>query len=167
MMAFDSEGNLKWSLGTLSGPTGHSPVVAMDGTTSVLQSIGGVGQVSAYTEEGSLLWSFVLPNQEIPRSSHVLDSAGRLYLVGDHRNLFALDGTSGRLLWTTPLAPGLTIQQGVLGLTPAGSLIVSAVEQLTGVYAGAPMAASPWPRFRGDNRNRSCPTPKDTPGLPQ
>jgi outer membrane protein assembly factor BamB len=166
LMAFDSSGKLLWSHGVMSDPSGHSPTVDVDGTTSVLQSIGGSSELAAFGEDGTPRWTFDLPNGERPRSSHVLDSASRIYFVGDQGTLFAVDGHTGQRVWSVSLDPGLTIQQGVLGLTPAGSLIASAVEQLTGVYAGAPMAASPWPRFRGDNRNRSCPTPADTPGLP-
>jgi outer membrane protein assembly factor BamB len=182
LMAFDSRGTLVWSQGFSPFGTNaaHSPVVATDGTTSVFEGTGGgTSSLIAFKgDDGTSRWSFDIPNAGQPATSHVLDAAGRVYFLGgDAANdgienytinsiLYGLDDTDGRLLLNVPLDPQLKISVGVLGLTPAGSLIVSARQQLTGIFTGAPMAASPWPRFRGDNRNRSCPQPANTPILP-
>jgi outer membrane protein assembly factor BamB len=181
LMAFDSSGNLVWSHGVVdpNDDAAHSPVVASDGTTSVLQEVAGVGSLVAFKgSDGTPLWNFPLPNNEAVGTSHVLDSAGRLYFLGGdmvmigydrytiNSVLYVMNDADGQVLLSSPLDPALKISVGVLGLTPAGSLIASARQQLTGIFAGAPMAASPWPRFRGDNRNRSCPTPANTPILP-
>ena len=101
---------------------------------------------------------------EFPESSHLLDAQGLVYLVTSAFRLVALDAASGAVAWQIRLPTEGPIYNGVLALTPAGSLVASARRELFGVYAGSPLASSPWPRFRGGNDNRSCPSP--TPGPP-
>ncbi|MHB1846917.1 MAG: outer membrane protein assembly factor BamB family protein, partial [Deltaproteobacteria bacterium] len=126
----------------------------------------GHGVVEAYSAGGSQLWSYPFAPQEWPESSHVHDAQGLVYVVTSALRLVALDGTSGALAWQKPLPTLGPIYNGVLALTPAGSLVASARRELFGIYAGAGLAQSPWPRFRGENDNRSCPGPQPAPAAP-
>ncbi len=169
LTAFDAQGRTIWSHvepASAVQPTGHSPIVAQDGTVSLARirydpSDGGVayhGVIEAYTAGGAPLWTYALPEGEAPQSSHVLDQNGRIYFATTAKRVIALDGRSGTLLWQTPLPTDGDVWNGVLALTPAGSLVVSTRRELFAVYGGAPLASSPWPRFRGGNDNRSSPS---------
>ncbi|MHB8420846.1 MAG: outer membrane protein assembly factor BamB family protein [Myxococcales bacterium] len=169
MTAFDANGHTLWSdtePASVVVPTGHSPVVEVDGTQIVARRRldpdgGGHGTLETYAPDGGAGWSFALPDGEFPVSSHVLDAQGNVYFATTQQRLVALSGQGG-LLWQLALPTEGPIYQGVLALTPAGSLIVPARRELFSVYAGQPMSSSPWPRFRGDNQNRSCPGPQAT-----
>ena len=169
LTAFDSQGRIAWAHtepSTAVLPTGHSPVVTADGAITLMRfrldpngSGAGHGVVEAYGADGSPGWSYALGAGEWPMSSHVLDSQGLLYFVTSERHVAALDAASGGLAWQIALPTAGPIYNGVLALTPAGSLIASARRELFAIYAGAGLAKSPWPRFRGGNDNRSAPPP--------
>ncbi|HUB06523.1 MAG TPA: PQQ-binding-like beta-propeller repeat protein [Myxococcales bacterium] len=166
MTAFDSNGAVQWSdtePATVVVPTGHSPIVEVDGTEVVTRERDGgsswYGTIESYAAGGAPGWTFPLPAGEFPVSSHVLDTQGDIYFATNRERLVALDGTAGKLTWQMDLPTQGPMYMGVMALTPASSLVVSARRELFSVYAGAPMASSPWPRFRGDNQNRSCPLP--------
>ncbi len=172
LTAFDSRGSVVWSHvepASAVQPSGHSPVVAPDGSLTLPRfrmdsQTTGHGVVESYSPTGSELWSWPMASGEFPESSHLLDAQGLVYLVTSAFRLVALDAASGAVAWQIRLPTEGPIYNGVLALTPAGSLVASARRELFGVYAGSPLASSPWPRFRGGNDNRSCPSP--TPGPP-
>jgi outer membrane protein assembly factor BamB len=138
-------------------------VVAPDGTASVERNRDGGGDwhgtIEDYGTDGGLEWSFSMSSGEVAYSSHTLDTNGTIYFATNMQRLFAIDSSTGSLLWQTDLPTLGPMYQGVLALTPAGSLIASASRELFSIYAGAPLATSPWPRFRGTNANASCPSP--------
>ncbi len=174
MTAFDSNGRVVWSdtqSADLVLANGHSPVVEPDGTELVACQRfygdgGGYGSIESYAAGGAAGWKFALGDDEWPQSSEVLDGQGTLYFASTARRLVALNGTTGSQEWQLDLPSEGPMYPGVLALTPASSLIVSARRELFSVYAGAQMSASPWPRFRGDNLNRSCPAPQGPGGSP-
>ena len=168
MTEFNSDGNVLWA-GTESvfevQPEGHSPVVASDGTATVLRYRDGGpgmdwhGSIESYSPIGTLDWSFALAKREHAVTSQVLDANGILYFGTSAMRVFALDARTGTFQWEVTLPSDGPMYPGVLGLTPAGSLIASTTRELFSIYAGSPMASSPWPRFRGENASDSCPSP--------
>jgi outer membrane protein assembly factor BamB len=165
---FNSDGNVLWTNTQppiVEGSTGHSPVVAADGTASVelffANPDGGAGHgvIQNYDGNGNLPWSFTLSENESPVTSAVLDSNDILYFGTSMMRIFAIDAHTGAFLWEITLPSYGPMYPGVLALSPAGSLIASTTRELFSIYTGAPMASSPWPRFRGENANDSCPLP--------
>ncbi len=168
MTEFNSGGSVLWSdsesvFDVL--PEGHSPVVASDGTATVLRYRDGGsstewhGSIENYSPNGDLDWTFALAQGEHAVTSQVLDANGILYFGTSLMRIFAIDAHTGAFLWQTTLPSQGPMYPGVLALTPAGSLIASTTRELFSIYAGAPLASSPWPRFRGENANDSCPLP--------
>ncbi|MHB1845532.1 MAG: hypothetical protein ACYCWW_11945, partial [Deltaproteobacteria bacterium] len=80
LTAFGAQGNVLWSHtepATAVLPSGHSPVVAPNGSLTlprfrVDSQTSGHGVVEAYSAGGSQLWSYPFAPQEWPESSHVL-----------------------------------------------------------------------------------------------
>jgi outer membrane protein assembly factor BamB len=163
LTAFDSQGKQVWSL---NDPTmesnGHSPVVSSDDHLSILRhtlSQNSMSELDNFDPVGNLVWRFpVGPRQGIAESSVVLDTQGILYFL-EGNQLFAVRESDGTQAFSTRLPTSAPAYQGVMSLTPAGSLLAPVSERLIAVFAGNSMSNAPWPRFRGDNGNRSSPPP--------
>jgi hypothetical protein len=173
LTAFDSQGKAVWSLNDPKMESnGHSPVVASDDHLSILRhTVDGssVSELDNFDPVGNLVWSHSAGAYYAPHAEHessvVLDQQGILYFV-ERNQLQAVYEKDGTPAFTTTLPTAAPAYQGVLSLTPAGSLIASVSERLVGVFAGSPMSSAPWPRFRGDNANRSSPPPGSGAVLP-
>jgi hypothetical protein len=167
LTAFDSEGKLVWSLNDPSlMSNGHSPVVSADDHLSILRySVGAEQQFSEldnFDPLGNLVWSHPVGPAAgfdgVGESSVVLDQQGTLYFL-EGNTLYAVRESDGVSAFTATLPTQAIAYQGVLALTPAGSLIGSVAERIIAVFTGSPMSNAAWPRFRGDNANRSSPPP--------
>jgi hypothetical protein len=164
LTAFDSNGRVVWSLDDPNvASNGHSPVVSVDDHLSILRHpvSGGSSELDNFDPLGHLVWSAPagLLRDVRDESSVVLDKQGILYFVTENQ-LYAINEATGSPQWTAVTLPtAAPAYQGVLSLTPVGSLICSVSERLVSVFIGSPMANAPWPRFRGDNANRSSPPP--------
>jgi hypothetical protein len=161
LTAFDSNGKVVWSHddGGLES-NGDSPVISSDAHFSILRHDvdGGASVLHNFDPLGKLSWS--APAGSLPdgkqQSSLVLDQQGILYFVTENQ-VFAVSEATGMPQWSIALPTAAPAYQGVLSLTPVGSLLCSVSERLISIFVGSPMANAPWPRFRGDNANRSSP----------
>jgi outer membrane protein assembly factor BamB len=143
--AISPEGTLKWSYAT-----GHevwaSPVIGADGTVYV----GSLnGNVYAVQSDGALKWSLVGVGSWRP--SPAIGADGTVYIGSDLGAVFAgsVDGVVRGGFWTDGGVPSSP------AMAPSGTIYISSTDST--VYAlrsASPgLAASPWPKFRHDNRN--------------
>ena len=164
LTAFDSQGKQVWSRNDPGlEANGHSPVVSADDHLSILRHTTTndyrVSQLDNFDPLGNLVWSYQAGPTIEPsggESSLVLDQQGILYFV-EGNTIHAVRESDGTRVFTMTLPVPAYAYEGVLALTPAGSLVASVSERIVGVFTGNPMSNAPWPRFRGDNANRSSP----------
>ena len=159
LTAFDSMGNVAWAHTqpeSIVDANGHSPVISFDGHITLLRNRHDLdnGVAESYGPDGTLLWQTQLLPSEVAVSSHVLDSAGLLYFVTDQQRLIALRETDGSQVWAITLPTSAQVYNGVLALTPAGSLVASVTERLFGIFSGADLGPMPsWPLLpRGERK---------------
>lgn len=77
-----------------------------------------------------------------------LAADGTVYVTTDVE-LIALEGESHQLKWRYRL-PFTT---GGVAVTPTGALLLSSGVVVSAIQGTAPLAATPWPKFRADNQN--------------
>ena len=124
---------------TLEAATGRQ-IARADVGAPLAAGVGSDGTVSAVVTQGNevvaveqdrILWRRRLTAQSF---TPPLVAGGRVFVLGTDRSLTALDGRSGRLLWTTPSqADALVLRQDGL-LTAVGNTLVAGLSgRLTGV----------------------------------
>jgi hypothetical protein len=170
LTAFDNQGKEVWSLNDPNMESnGHSPVVASDDHLSILRhstASNGMSELDNFDPLGNLKWSYPVGlYMAFEESSVVLDQQGILYFI-EGNVMHAVNESDGSRVFVLTLPTQAPAYDGVLGLTPAGSLVASVSERLIAVFGGNPMSNAPWPRFRGDNSNRSSPPPTSGGVLP-
>jgi hypothetical protein len=174
------DGTLRWKVGpdaSAQNAFGHSPVIDARGNSYLARTIYkengqplpvSHGEVVALDASGNLLWETPMPAGVYPTTSLVLGENDRLFIgtypdpsavaayAGDVR---AYDAASGAELWRSAIPGDGQVYSGVLALADTATLVVSTRVNLVALFAGKlhmPRSA-PWPRFRGDNTNRSSP----------
>ncbi len=151
-----------------SGSVNSTPAIAGDGTIY----LASCGQwLNAYNPDGTKKWRSDIsddgehewpPNRECETSHITLSADGSIFLAGAStvnipslpgtglwRNRFFAFNADGSMKWTLPISKPSSAAIGSDGTVYVGSD--------DGVYAivggGGPLADSPWPIFRRDQRN--------------
>ena len=140
-----------------------SPAVARDGSIYLGTNSGSPSSVFvALNPNGTLKWTFEpadLP-PDVPSShfdiysSPTIGSDGTIYFGQEFGRVYALDPSSGAILWMVETQSGITWSSPAL--TGLGTLLIT---DLSGrLYAMETDsrgldAQAPWPKFRHDNRN--------------
>jgi outer membrane protein assembly factor BamB len=149
LYALNLDGSLRWRVRT-GGITESSPVIGLDGTIY----LGVLGNFWAFGSDGKKKWGKV-GDEEFPCDSSpvVLDDgsicgAGRFGVL----SYISPEGV-GRAIYS----PG-SYGYGSPAIGPTGAIYVPdqrayATCGFTALRAGVALAASPWPKFRGNARN--------------
>ncbi len=142
--AISPDSTLSWKYETGSYAA-SSPVVRDDGTIFLVCYGKGLLGVSP---QGSLVWLMGFPGEEeIPPA---IDTRGVLYLSGGNDSIYAFNPDS-MVGWCVATV-GRAYSPPTIG--PDGIAYVGTLDGfLYALKAGAPLAASPWPKYRHDARN--------------
>ncbi|MEE4310974.1 MAG: PQQ-binding-like beta-propeller repeat protein [candidate division KSB1 bacterium] len=170
---FDAQGNKRWKyIVDGAGRTVRaSPVIGSDGTVYIATKAGGVdipAKIIALSPAGSRIWEFIVDNFHGAGSADDVYSTpsvgfdGTLYFGSENEHFYALH-PDGSLKWKTQLAHGINWSSAAIcddGTLYIGTQALTKEEDpLNGgnLYAlrtdSYGYAASPWPRFRCNNRN--------------
>ncbi len=146
LYALDSEGTLKWRYKT-SGEIQSSPAIDLDGTI-YFGSSGYDYNFYAINPDGSLRWRFKTGNAI--KSSPAISSDGTIYFGSDDGFLYALN-KDGSLKWNFKAGGEITSSPGI---GSDGTVYFTCEDgYLYALYGSAPLANTPWPKFRHDLKN--------------
>ena len=165
--AVSPNGTLLWTFDTstigYACTMRSSPAVARDGSIYLGTNSGSPSSVFvALNPNGTLKWTFEpadLP-PDVPSShfdiysSPTIGSDGTIYFGQEFGRVYALEPSSGAILWMVETQSGITWSSPAL--TGLGTLLIT---DLSGrLYAMETdsrglEAQAPWPKFRHDNRN--------------
>ncbi|MBE7499155.1 MAG: PQQ-binding-like beta-propeller repeat protein [Verrucomicrobiales bacterium] len=146
-------GQKRWEFGT-SGPVLSSVAIGVNGTVFVGGSWPDTRVYALSGATGTKVWEFATGGSV---SSPAIGADGTVYVGSSERRLYALDGATGTKRWE--------YQQGGVfspAIGPDGTLYVGSAISVGGfdgkLYALSSssvggLAASPWPKFRGDASN--------------
>ena len=140
--ALNTDGSLRWRLHT-SGATESSPVIGADGLIYVGVNHG----VWAIGPDGQKIWA--KPELDFGPACAVVIVEGTVYAVS-RGALLAFDA-KGSLKWQFKLNPQFDPRSGI---ATDGTLYVTCQGNcLAALDTRAPLAATAWPKFRGNARN--------------
>ncbi|MCC7374816.1 MAG: PQQ-binding-like beta-propeller repeat protein [Verrucomicrobiales bacterium] len=131
----------------------NSPVISPDGLAYIVTGEKGLQVLNAAT--GQFLWEAFAKRFLGPVGNPAVTADGTLYL-GIGREFHALDAATGAKKWSyltvEPMQAGLTIApDGTVYVATSSSTSSSA--RLLALQGSAPLAATGWPKARGDLRN--------------
>jgi FOG: WD40-like repeat len=159
LTALNANGTIKWHYDVAGGrPIRSSPSIAVDGTIYVATkaSSSQPAELLAINPNGTLRWSYTISSRhstpDDSYSSPAVSSNGTVYFGAETGLVYALD-PNGALLWTFDTKNGINWTSPAIGA--GGTVYIGSNEGF--LYAlnanGESLADSPWPRFRGNNRN--------------
>jgi outer membrane protein assembly factor BamB len=152
LSALSSSGSLKWSYDLYVNQSTSSPVVGTDGTIYVFTlSVEPVsGPLHALNPDGTLKWKHYYSSNSTP----AISTDGTIYY--GYYDLGALN-PDGTLRWTCPTGGVGVLMHSSPAIGPDGTIYVGSDDGcLYAVQGSGPLANSPWPKFRHDNKNTGC-----------
>lgn len=143
LYALERDGHLRWKMRT-GGSSSGSPVIGMSGHVYAL----GSDELWEFDEAGNCVWKRgrapfnVSPLVEADGTLFICQPVGMVAAFDLDHNMkwHAFPGPNG---WSSP------------AITPSGLLLVMSMGkyQLVAFQGDAPLASTPWPKFRGNLRN--------------
>jgi outer membrane protein assembly factor BamB len=143
LYALNSTGGLRWRLLT-GGITESSPVIGLDGTIF----IGVNSQLWAITPDGKKKGA--LQDEDLIEAPPMVVGDGSICFISRY-GLVKEASPEPRLKWSSYLYDHGCAS---LAVSTSGTLYVAGRwNQFYAIRASSPLAATPWPKFRGNSRN--------------
>jgi outer membrane protein assembly factor BamB len=154
------DGRLKWQFSTEGASASSPAVIGSDGTVYVAFSYGPyAGVLAAIRPNGRLSWHYgigsaLLGAPTVGADGTVYLGSSALAFSGEEDGQLNAIGPDGKLKWQYSSGGAGTMSASSPALLADGTVYIGSSDGLYAIYSdSAGLAASPWPKFQGDNKN--------------